>query len=95
MSTDAAGHGQPSEAHAQSAQAAADRAEQAARLDEDNPQWLVIWGTFSLQFVAFPLFPVPPGTVLCCQSCAELTRRMRQAEAIYGAIPSDKGIRRA
>lgn len=57
--------------------------EQAARFDHDNPRWLVIWGTFSRQFVAFPRFHVPQGTVLSCRSGSELVRRMRQAEKIY------------
>ena len=61
-----------------------DHAEQAARLDRENPEWIVVWGTFSHQFVAFPLFRVPPGTVLCNRSEPELVRRMRQTETIYG-----------
>jgi hypothetical protein len=59
-------------------------AEQAARLDRENPQWIVVWGIFSHQFVAFPLFSVPPGTVLCNHGEPELVRRMRQTETIYG-----------
>src|ERR1700691_6027474 len=61
-----------------------DHREQAARLDRDNPRWMVVWGTFSHEFVAFPLFQVPPGTVLCSKSGPEIERRMRQAEQIYG-----------
>jgi hypothetical protein len=63
---------------------AGDCQEQAARLDRDNPQWLVLWGTFSREFVAFPLFLVPAGTVLHSESSPELVRRMRQTEQIYG-----------
>ena len=61
-----------------------DDQEQAARLDRDNPRWLIVWGTFSLEFLAFPLFCVPDGIVLCSRSAAELLRRMRQTEEIYG-----------
>ena len=61
-----------------------DHREQAARLDRDNLRWMVVWGAFSHEFVAFPLFQVPPGTVLCSQSGPEIERRMRQAEQIYG-----------
>jgi len=75
--------------------AVAEGAEQAAQLDKDNPLWVIVWGTYSLQFVAFPLFHVPPGTVLCCQSGAELVRQMRQAEAIYGAAPHGEEKRHA
>ncbi len=61
-----------------------DRREQAAKLDRENPRWLVVWGIFSLEFVAFPLFDVPDGIVLCSRSAPELLRRMRQTEKIYG-----------
>ena len=61
-----------------------DHREQAAKLDRDNPRWLVVWGTFSLEFVAFPLFDVPDRIVLCSRSAPELLRRMRQTEEIYG-----------
>jgi hypothetical protein len=61
-----------------------DHSEQAARLDRDNPRWMIVWGTFSHEFVAFPLFDVPSGTVLCCRSGPEMERRMRQVEQIYG-----------
>jgi hypothetical protein len=61
-----------------------DHREQAARLERDNPRWMVVWGTFSHEFVAFPLFHVPPGTVLCSQRGPEMEHRMRQAEQIYG-----------
>jgi len=76
--------GQASWAPAQLAPAEGKPQEQAARLDRDNPQWLVVWGTFSHEFVAFPLFQAPQGIVLCCRSGPELVRRMRQAEKIYG-----------
>jgi len=58
--------------------------EQAERLDRDNPHWLVLWGFFSHEFVAFPLFHVPAGTILHSGSSPELVRRMRQTEQIYG-----------
>ena len=77
-----AGDDQAERAHAQSA--GEDHQEQAARLDRDNPQWLIVWGTFSLEFVAFPLFCVPDGIVLRSRSAPELLRRMRQTEEIYG-----------
>jgi len=84
MSTDAEGYRVRGQ-YAQLAQDGEDHQEQAATLDRGNPWWLVIWGTFSHEFVAFPRFQVPRGTVLCCRSGPELVRRMRQAEEIYGA----------
>ena len=79
-----AGQTEADRAPAQRVPADEDHQEQAARLERDNPQWLVVWGTFSHEFVAFPRFSVPQGTVLCCRSCPELVRRMRQTEEIYG-----------
>ena len=65
-------------------------AEQASKLDQENPRWIVLWGIFSHQYVAFPLFLVPPGTVLCFRSEPELLRRMRQTETIYGRERNDE-----
>ena len=84
MSTDAVGQHQADRAQTPWAPAQEDHQEQAARLDRDNPQWLIVWGTFSHEFVAFPLFRVPQGIVLCCRSGPELVRRMRQTEEICG-----------
>jgi hypothetical protein len=86
MSTGAEGY-RMSGQFAQPAHDEEDHRTQAARLDRDNPRWLVVWGTFSHQFVAFPLFEVPGGTVLCCRTGPELVRRMQQAEEIYGRGP--------
>jgi hypothetical protein len=83
MNTDS-GHGRADGQPVQSHRPGEDHAGQAARLDHENPQWIVIWGIFSHQFVAFPLFRVPPGTVHCYRSESELLRQMRQTENIYG-----------
>jgi hypothetical protein len=95
MSADAAGRYQASQPQAQAAPAGHDHAAEADQLDRDNPQWLVVWGIFSLQFVAFPLFDVPDGTVLCARSAPELLRQIRQTEEIYGAPPRGEGGRHA
>lgn len=83
MSTDAEGY-RTSGQYAQPTHDEEDHRTQATRLDRDNPRWLVVWGTFSHQFVAFPLFDVPRGTVLCSRTSPELVRRMHRAEEIYG-----------
>jgi hypothetical protein len=36
----------------------------AVRLTERYPDWLVIWGTWSREFWAFPTFGVLPGTLV-------------------------------
>jgi hypothetical protein len=89
MSVDAAGRDLATGTPVQPDHAVEDHQEQAAKLDRDNPRWLVIWGTFSHEYVAFPIFRVPAGTVLHSVSAPELVRRMRQTEQIYGGGPRD------
>ena len=85
MSPDSTGRDhQASQADNRPEPAVEDHQEQAARLGQDNPRWLIVWGAFSHEFVAFPRFRVPAGTVLHSSSVPELVRRMRQAEQIYG-----------
>ncbi len=85
MSTESGNTGGAAHPHARSASDAEDHAEEeAARLAADNPHWLIVWGAFSHEFVAYPLFHVPPRTVLACRTKEELLRRMRQVEQIYG-----------
>jgi hypothetical protein len=89
MSPDIADHHKASQADTRPEPVGEDHQEQAARLGRDNPQWLVVWGSFSHEFVAFPRFRVPAGTVLHSRSVPELVRRMRQAEQIYGGSRDD------
>ena len=49
----------------------------AQRIGRDFPQWLVIWGTYSRVYWAYPTFPVPRGTILHSNDPGELTRQMR------------------
>ncbi len=54
--------------------------ETAGAIQESNPDWLVVWGVYTRQYVAFPLFPAPAGSVIQSASPEGLLRRMRQAE---------------
>ncbi len=63
----------------------------AERLQRDNPRWVVMWGAYSREYVAFPLFNAPPGTVLRGQHPGELAGRMRQTEQFIAAQPRRKG----
>jgi hypothetical protein len=54
--------------------------EMARNIEEKSPHWLVVWGTYTRQFVAFPLFDAPPGTILTAGYPDALTGRMREAE---------------
>jgi hypothetical protein len=59
----------------------------AARIGKRNPHWLIIWGTYSRLFWAFPLFDVPPGTIISAPSPTELLTRMREAELASAQSP--------
>jgi hypothetical protein len=83
MSADIVGRDQVSQAYSRPEPASEDHQEQAVTLGRDNPRWLVVWGTFTHEYVAFARFNVPAGTVLHSTSVPELVRRMRQAEQIY------------
>jgi hypothetical protein len=52
----------------------------AEAIQADNSNWLVMWGVFTHQYVAFPLFRAPAGTVVQSASPQRLVRQMRQAE---------------
>ena len=52
----------------------------AARIAQHNPQWVVIWGTASREFWAFPVFQVPAGIIAHHGDPAVLTRQRRQIQ---------------
>jgi hypothetical protein len=53
-------------------------------LREENPQWLILFGSWTRELVAFPLFPAPVGAWVAAKDVYALTRQMRQAEQRYG-----------
>jgi hypothetical protein len=58
-----------------------------ARISQDFPDWLVIWGTYTRQFVAFPLFAAPPGAFVTAHRPGALITRMRNTERTLGTLP--------
>ena len=52
----------------------------AARIQQANPGWLLIWGTHSRRYFAFPLFGAPRGTIVTASAPDRLLTRMRRAE---------------
>lgn len=56
----------------------------AARLRHDHEHWLVMWGCYTRCYVAFPLFPAPPGTILVASAPDDLAARMRRQERSAG-----------
>lgn len=52
----------------------------AEAIERENPGWIVVFGVYSRQFVCFPRFHVPHGTVLISWSPWDVPRRMREIE---------------
>jgi hypothetical protein len=65
--------------------------QRAARIEERNVGWLVVFGAYTQEFVAFPRPALPISGWLASQDPGTLVRLMRQAEA--GAMP--RGLRAA
>jgi hypothetical protein len=53
-----------------------------ARLEADNPSWIVLFGAYTREFVAFPRFDVPGGAVITARHPDALPPRMRTLEAM-------------
>jgi hypothetical protein len=49
-------------------------------IEEKVPEWIVVWGVYTRQFVAFPLWREPRGVVLTALYPDALVERMRDAE---------------
>jgi len=53
----------------------------AAQIEADNPRWIVMFGIYSRQFVAFPRFTVPGIAVVTALYPEALPPRLHAAEA--------------
>jgi hypothetical protein len=51
------------------------------RLRQRYPGWMIMYGTYSRMFWAYPLFTTLPGNYVGASDPGELDRRMREAEA--------------
>jgi hypothetical protein len=54
--------------------------ETAAAIQRAHPDWLVMWGLYTRQYIAFPMFSAPKGTIASGRNPDELLNRMRQIE---------------
>jgi hypothetical protein len=61
--------------------------EHVRRLEAAHPCWLIFYGSYSRQFIAYPLFPAPARTVLIETGPQAIERRMRHIERAYGSSP--------
>jgi len=62
-----------------------DAARDAARqIERDNPRWIVVFGSFTKQFVCFPRFRALPGTVVTALYPPAAMTRMAEIERTCG-----------
>jgi hypothetical protein len=57
----------------------------AEEIDRGRSQWLVLWGCYSRQFVAFPLFRMPRRLIVYAGFPEALVARMDEVERRFGA----------
>jgi hypothetical protein len=62
----------------------------AERLESDNPLWSVMFGVYTRQFVAFPRFAVPEGTVVTAGYPGALPEKMRRVEHLARVLRAMK-----
>lgn len=60
-------------------------------IERQRPGWLVLWGTYSKRFVAFPLFRVPRRTILVASYPDALLARMEETERAAQPKPEPRG----
>jgi hypothetical protein len=59
----------------------------AERLEEDNPDWVIMYGIYSREFVAFPVYPDAPENCYCsAKDPAALDDHIRETERRHGRV---------
>jgi hypothetical protein len=54
--------------------------ETARKIEKEHPHWMIVWGLFSRQYWAFPLFDVPPGTIVHAADPVMLVAAIEEVE---------------
>ena len=74
--------GQPDKPQSMPTDAIGDDAarEAAERTERENPGWIVMFGSYTKQFVCFPTFPAPAGTMITALYPDAIPPRMRIIE---------------
>jgi hypothetical protein len=62
-------------------------------IEKENPGWIVVFGLYSRQFVCFPRFPVPQGTVLV--SRRRSGTRTGHASSVLDRLPDESAKQRS
>jgi hypothetical protein len=63
----------------------------AAWLESQHPQWMVIFGAYSQEFVCFPRFSAPSGTIVADRYPPAALDRMRGIEDQFRPSASTEG----
>ncbi len=65
--------------------------EVAERTERENPGWIVVFGVFTKEFVCFPKFPAPAGTIVTALYPDAIPPRMRMIERAHRPqLPKDE-----
>lgn len=64
----------------------------AGQLEQANPQWIVIFGVFTKEFVGFPRFSAPPGSMVAALHPEAMSARMRAAEQVAQLAPTSTKV---
>jgi hypothetical protein len=71
-------------------------AQVAERLEQNNPDWVVMYGSYSREFVAFPVYPDAPDNSYCsAKDPAALDGHIRETERRHGHLRLIRSRRRA
>ena len=52
----------------------------ARQIEKGHPYWMVVWGLYSRQYWAFPLLPVPRGTIVHAADPVMLVAAIEEVE---------------
>lgn len=55
----------------------------AEKLEQQHPRWIVIFGTFTREFICLPRFAVPPGLKVVAIYPGAAADRMSKMERLY------------
>ena len=59
----------------------------AERLEVDNPDWVIMYGSYTREFVAFPVYPDAPDNSYCsAKDPAALGDHIRETERRHGRV---------
>ena len=59
----------------------------AERLEVNNPDWVIMYGSYSREYVAFPVYPDAPDNSYCsAKDPAKLDDHIRETERRHGRV---------